>query len=571
MGKGRYWGRKVPKVLLAGALTISMFMNTGEVSAASGVNIQTDSTSLVEKKKAIQKKILQKDDEIRENQKEMDSVLEQLTKIGKDITEMEESAGALEGEIEATIISIRQLQEDIVKLEDTLEKRDLVLQSRMRSLQTSGGPVTYIDVLLSSDSFGDFIDRYSSVRTLVEADRRLMVEQSRDRDNVKLTQVAVYKQFDDLKVKRDDLTAKLKEVVATKKEKETLVDDLEKLQAKNIDEIMLLESDYIEVLLEEGNLEQAIIDGQMITYSETMGELAGKYCNPTGTLNEESFHGRLAEAGALSGKGDAILAVSVKYNLDPVLVAAIILHETGNGTSNAVKLYNNPGGLMNPDTNWMGLTRFETLDAGIDSMGRTLKRIIHKEGNKTIQQIGAVYAPVGVANDPNGLNQHWKGNVTKIVTELGGLTGECNTNDMLMAKGKWISPAKGTKSSNFGWRMHPIDKVLKQHRGIDIANVIGTPVYAAGGGVVTEARNLSGYGNAIMITHVVDGEVLTTVYGHLDSIGVRKGDRVDGGQEIGKMGNTGNSTGPHLHFEMHEGTYTASGPSAVNPLRYVSY
>ena len=79
------------------------------------------------------------------------------------------------------------------------------------------------------------------------------------------------------------------------------------------------------------------------------------------------------------------------------------------------------------------------------------------------------------------------------------------------------------------------------------------------------------YGNVIMVTHSIDGQIFTTVYAHLSSINTSAGQQVAKGQFIGKIGTTGASTGPHLHFEMHIGNWSASGPSAVNPLRYVSF
>ena len=102
-------------------------------------------------------------------------------------------------------------------------------------------------------------------------------------------------------------------------------------------------------------------------------------------------------------------------------------------------------------------------------------------------------------------------------------------------------------SSRFGLRVHPITGEKKSHTGIDIASNQGTAVYASDGGSVTLAGWNGGYGNCIMIDH---GNGYVTLYGHLSSISVSVGQTVSQGTTIGAVGSTGNSTGPHLHFEV---------------------
>ena len=105
----------------------------------------------------------------------------------------------------------------------------------------------------------------------------------------------------------------------------------------------------------------------------------------------------------------------------------------------------------------------------------------------------------------------------------------------------------GTLSSRFGWRIHPIFHTRLLHTGVDLASATGTPIYAAGDGIVEHAGWESGYGNFTMIKHVNGYE---TGYGHQSKIVVAVGDKVRQGQLIGYVGSTGNSTGSHLHFEI---------------------
>lgn len=104
--------------------------------------------------------------------------------------------------------------------------------------------------------------------------------------------------------------------------------------------------------------------------------------------------------------------------------------------------------------------------------------------------------------------------------------------------------------SLFGYRTDPFYKVTKFHEGIDFTAAVGTPIYVTGDGVVSEAEyNSGGYGNKIVINH---GYSYETVYAHLSKIKVKVGQRVKRGEIIGLMGNTGKSTAPHLHYEVHK-------------------
>jgi len=107
-------------------------------------------------------------------------------------------------------------------------------------------------------------------------------------------------------------------------------------------------------------------------------------------------------------------------------------------------------------------------------------------------------------------------------------------------------PVTGVESSDFGYRIHPISGERKFHAGIDIAAAEGTEIRAVQRGVVTFSGNKPGYGKVIEILHD-DG--VTTRYAHASRLHVREGDRVDAGECVADVGQTGQATGPHLHFE----------------------
>lgn len=110
-------------------------------------------------------------------------------------------------------------------------------------------------------------------------------------------------------------------------------------------------------------------------------------------------------------------------------------------------------------------------------------------------------------------------------------------------------PSRGTITSPFGWRTHPIFGTREFHTGIDIAGQSGTPVSAAIPGTVRFVGWKAGYGQQVILYH---GGGLETAYSHLSAASVQLGAHVAQGQEIGRVGNTGWSTGPHLLFEVFE-------------------
>ena len=126
--------------------------------------------------------------------------------------------------------------------------------------------------------------------------------------------------------------------------------------------------------------------------------------------------------------------------------------------------------------------------------------------------------------------------------------------------GGMIWPISGPITSEFGWRTHPIFGNARFHSGLDIGGDYGLPIHAAQGGVVIEAGWIGGYGNTVMIDH---GGGIVTLYGHNESLAVGVGQSVNQGDVIAYCGSTGNSTGPHCHFEVR------LGGEPVSPWNYL--
>ncbi|NJR65335.1 MAG: M23 family metallopeptidase [Leptolyngbyaceae cyanobacterium CRU_2_3] len=122
-------------------------------------------------------------------------------------------------------------------------------------------------------------------------------------------------------------------------------------------------------------------------------------------------------------------------------------------------------------------------------------------------------------------------------------------------------------TSVFGWRIHPIAGESRFHSGTDIGAPQGTPVLAAFSGKVQIADLMGGYGLAVVLRH--DSDTEETLYGHMSEIFVKPGDTVKQGDVIGRVGSTGYSTGPHLHFEFHK--LTPQGWVVLDPGQALQY
>ena len=136
------------------------------------------------------------------------------------------------------------------------------------------------------------------------------------------------------------------------------------------------------------------------------------------------------------------------------------------------------------------------------------------------------------------------------------IEGMIRNKEKLLASTPAIQPISNKNlnrlTSGFGYRIDPLYKTVKFHAGLDFTAPQGTPIYATADGIVRTAGNLgNGYGNHVIISH---GYSYSTLYGHMYRIKAKNGQRVRRGEVIGYVGNTGKSTGPHLHYEVIKGS-----------------
>lgn len=385
-------------------------------------DLKDKKNSIEQQKNNLNSSINEKSSEIKQIENKQEKLLAQIEKLGKEITKTNKKIDEVVVDIKHANKEISELEDAIAVLEKKIEARDELLRERARAIQ-AGGTVSYLDVLLGANSFVDFIDRFSAVNTLMEADRQIMREQKADIESLEEQKVILENKKKKLEQNLAELDRLSKSLAVQKKDKNKLIDELEKEQEKLKNEKKLLEEQYSEALEVSEQLQKQI---------------------------------------AAEQKRQAEIARQLEL--------------------------------------------------------------------KRKQEMA-------------------------------------NNNIPVVSAGTWTKPANGRLTSGYGWRIFGGSEF---HYGIDIANSPGTAIVASTDGVVSYAAPLSTYGNCIILTHSIDGEIFTSVYAHLNSINVSVGDVVSKGQNIGAMGSTGRVTGPHLHFEIHIGEWQGQKHGSVNPLRYIS-
>lgn len=332
----------------------------------------------------------------------------------------EEEIIATNNAIEETEAEIEQLKLEIFDLKDRIETREELLKNRLRALQQSGGDVSYLEVIMGAQNFGDLINRATAVNKIMDQDKSIMETHMAEKQELEDKQVS-------LEDKKADLDEKKADLESQKQELESL---------------------------------KSTLNSQMLQKEKLMEELKHEQ------HELEEYQVSLEDEQEILRKQEAAIEKAIEQA---------------------------------------------------------------KQEQQRLEQLAK---------------------------ENGSQPSE---------NGTFVWPSTGTFTSGYGQRWG------KLHAGIDIASGVGTAVKASAAGVVISTNTewdgkMNGYGNVILIAHSIDGTVYTTLYAHLNSMSVSTGESVSQGETIGTMGNTGNSTGPHLHFEIHKGGWNAAKSNSVNPL-----
>lgn len=444
-------------IALSAVLALTMFLPTANADKLS--DLEKQKQEVQQKQSELNSGIQQKTSEISQNQTTLEKIIAKIRELDNQIIETQTQIDVAQADIDQTKVEIDELRKSIEELERKIAEREELLKERARAIQLSGGSVDYIDVLLGANSFVDFIDRFSAVNILIEADREIMREQAADKKLLAEQKAEVETKLAEQEAKKAELVNLKNSLDAQKNEQAKLESDLKAEQERLAKEKSTLETEHTETMNISADLEKKIGAEQA-----RLAEIARKA--EEARLAKEAA-ARKAEAQRQAAASEAAAAASAA-----------------------------------------------SAPASAPATQVTQASVASNAGSST-----------------------------------------------------FILPSTGRFTSGYGGR--DIGAGAESHLGMDIANSTGTPVVASASGMVSHAGSMGGYGNVVILTHSINGQTHSTVYAHLNSINVSVGQSVSQGQQVGGMGNTGRSTGTHLHFEIHVGPWNGARSNAVNPAPYV--
>ncbi|WP_376701294.1 murein hydrolase activator EnvC family protein [Listeria booriae] len=419
------------------------------VLAADLNELQKQQQELQQQKANIDESIHEKEHEVSVLESKQVSAAAELEALVKSITETNAKLQKQQQEVAVTNAEVTKLKGEIKELQNNIQERFDLLKDRARAIQVNGNSQAYVNVILASDNFSDFIDRATMVTTLVSADKDIMAEQKKDENKLSSKQ----------------------------KETETKLASLKKLA--------------IEIALSKNNLES-----QKSQKDELILAIAAEK-----DLTQQQKNDLLSKQGALSADEQKV-AGNIQAEKDRQAQAALELAAARKASAERAAKE--------------AVAKAATAKASSKTMTRTETPAEQPSETVSIPSISS-----------------------------GSSTG------------MFIKPAAGILTSGFSDRTNPVTGQHESHKGQDIAAGGSVPIYAAAGGTVVfsgfgaPGSGYGGYGYVVEIDH---GNGYQTLYGHMraGSLQVVAGQSVAQGQGIGIMGSTGQSTGQHLHFEIHK-------------------
>lgn len=244
--------------IVAALLATALVIPSMSVNAESIAELQQEKQNLEKKKVTISKNIQAKKDKIQQAQESIEKSAKEVSKLNGKIDETDAKIKSVEEQIENTRDEIAQLQASIEKLQKQIEERGELLNERARAMQETGGQVGYLDVLLGSSSFSDFIDRASAVNQIVNADESIIEDQKKDKADVKTQQDAVKDKLEEQEKRKAQLVDLKLDLKTKKASKVAMLKKMEQQQAKLNRERKKLEGDYSEAISVGAKVQQKI-------------------------------------------------------------------------------------------------------------------------------------------------------------------------------------------------------------------------------------------------------------------------------------------------------------------------
>lgn len=396
-------------------------------------------------------KILQRQHELRleqqkmqraldQHQEKVDQILGELRALNEEEAKLAKEMKEAEQQYLAITAKIDELNVSIAKIQGDFDERLDVSGQRLRSMQqTDTSNLSMMYFVANASSFSDLFNRVDAVQTIFEAERALLNRIRADQLKIEELKKEQLDALEDVDYVQLLLETQRELVFAQQERKQSILQALETTKEQLSNEQLVVKKELANELerlavVQEEMLQlqsrerwyaknELLINGKEPVSPMQLPESVELVCQSD--IQIDALNQKLESAGKMKGTASTIVKVAERNNIDPVVFTAIMLHETGKGTSKAIQQYNNPGGMMNPKTNWSTLIQYPSLEAGYESTAKTISRLMNKGGLSTIEKLGAVYAPIGASNDARGLNRFWAPSVKKFANDLGGV--RCQT------------------------------------------------------------------------------------------------------------------------------------------------
>lgn len=385
----------------------------------------------------------------------LEQVLANIEVVGNKLTQVTM-------ELSETEIALEQTQQELEAAKKRIAEREGLLDTRVRMMYTDGF-VSYLDVLMASADFGDFLSRADSIKRIIGQDHNILEEQKQD-------QALVVQKQAELEEQHAKQTKLLAEVETHKKE----------LDAKEQEKRQLI----------------------------------------------AQYDSDIEEAGEISDAQDAMLVEFATKRSD----------------------------LEREKREIQEAQRRAAAEAALRQAQEKARKAAEAQKAEEQRQAEAEAARAAAEVESSSQSSDYSYN-----------NDSSSSSSSSSSSGSMLTPVDNYRmSSGFGTRVHPITGKIKKHTGVDLAAPQGTDIHAAEDGVVTVAQWWNGYGNTVVIDH---GNGVWTLYGHIrdGGINVSPGQTVKRGEKIAEVGSTGNSTGPHCHFEVR------INGEPVNPVPYLGW
>ncbi|WP_026692595.1 murein hydrolase activator EnvC family protein [Peribacillus kribbensis] len=450
---------------------LGLLSSVPPVQAASLNDMEIQKQQIQQKRSTINSGINDSYTKIKDLQGKQQTVAEKIKNLSDLITKTTSQINDKTKEIDETKAEIEKLKQEIIVIQDRMAKREALLKERARAMQESGGNADYLEVLLGSKSFGDFIERVGAVATIMDADQEILRQQEADKKQLEENQKSVETKLANL---------------------QTMLTDLQNMKNKQ--------------------------NQQVAELGELMKQLKQKE-------DDEHEH-----------------AMNLKEQED-------LLAAQQQSVQQAINLEK---------------TRQAELAAARQRAAEEARQRAAAEAKERAAAAAAAKAKAAQPHKSQPAQLHKSQAAASTETHSSSsYTPEPRQSAPAVSSGSFTRPAAGYISSGFGARWG------ENHPGVDIAGSGYVPIVAAADGVVSRSYLSSTYGNVVFISHSINGQVYTTVYAHMSQRLATTGQVVAKGQQIGVMGSTGESTGQHLHFELHRGEWNYAKSNAINPVGIV--